>query len=411
MMRPLRLPLTIGLASLQCLAAGFILIPFGVAIWVAIVRAVLAGEDTGNGDGLVVALLAGLGLVGFGFIKLRRAWRYRPSDVVFGDAGVRVEGGASGGLSIAWSDVNESTFGVKEVADEKGNDRRWILVARGTEIAEADDIVEGESFRAVAQAVAARVRENEPARTTEPQAEATNVLACASCGAPVAPTADDETTCGHCNASVRVPSDVRDRVRATAKLTKQSRRAERLVQKLLDQPGASSTMLLLGLSFVVIGSAWPLTAWAFVHIAHMHALTPVRGVGLAYLPFLLVADGFFLSRLRLVDRRALGMLTTTFGAHPPAHEGEPLRCRSCLGPLPTRDTVVVECAFCAASNITAVDPRANAHRAQASAISLQEALSNRLRERRLWRLRTLASVPFFLLTALVLHDVWSAHAR
>ncbi|MDB4993804.1 MAG: hypothetical protein JWM74_1236 [Myxococcaceae bacterium] len=301
-------------------------------------------------------------------------------------------------------------FNVKQVSDEKGNDPRWILVVRNTEVAEADDDVEGESFREVARAIAARVREKDVG-TTEPRSEATNVLACASCGAPVAPTADDETTCGHCSASVRVSPEVRDRVRATTKLTKQSRRAERLVQKLLDQPGAGSTMLLLGLSFVVIGSAWPLTAWAFLHLAHLRELTVVRGVGLAYLPFLLVADGFFLSRLRLVDRRALGMLTTTFGAHPPERKGEPLRCRSCSGPLPTRDTVVVECVFCAASNITGVDPRANAHRTQASAISLQEALSNRLRERRVWRLRTLASVPLFVLTALVVHDVWSAHAK
>jgi hypothetical protein len=128
-------------------------------------------------------------------------------------------------------------------------------------------------------------------------------------------------------------------------------------------------------------------------------------IALILLPFILIADGFFLSRLRMVDRRALGTLATSFGAKPAAREGDPLRCRSCLGPLPKRSTVVVACVYCGASNITGIDLRGNVARAKRSARSLEQAIRDRTTERQRWQLRTLGSIPLFALAAWVIYDV------
>jgi hypothetical protein len=396
------LPLGIGLASLQALTLGFLLVPAGIA---GCALTALVAYWGGDGDGLGYLAAGSFGVLAFGVTKLRRAWKYRPSDAFFEDDRVRVEGGPHDGYAIEWEALAPLPCAVREVTNKKGEDKRWVLQLGSVDVAEADDPDEVPSFEEIVRAVRARVS---PEPEATPADKAPELLACASCGAPVAPSGG-ETKCAHCDAIVAVPKDVRERVIATMKLSKQSKRLERLVGKLLDQPGAGSTTALLWVSFALIGSAWPLAIWGFVHLYRLHELSAIHGVALGVLPFLLIADGFFLSRLRLVDRHALATLTSSFGANPPAKKGDPLRCRSCMGPLRSgsdvRSEVVVECVFCGAANITGVDPRANARRAKASAESLEDALARRLRERRKWRWRTLASIPLFVLAPLVIKNV------
>ena len=248
-----------------------------------------------------------LSVIFYGAVKLRRAWLYRPSDAVFREDCLRIEGGRRNGESFEWSAFDANMVAVHEKTDEKGKDKRWILRIGEKELAETDEESEGASLREVAKAIQSRVSPEEEAAGKEKPAE---ILECESCGAPVAPTGEATTTCGHCSAKVTVPNDVRERVTASTTLTKKSKRAERLVTKLLDQPGAGSTTGLLWLSFLVIGSAWPITIWAYAHLHRVQELTIFRGVAFGLFSFLVIADGFFFSRLRLVDRRALGTLVT-----------------------------------------------------------------------------------------------------
>lgn len=364
--------------------------------------------------------LVALMILTFGLTRLARAFRYRPSDIVFDDDALRVEGGPCGGLALRWTELRLGQCGVQSIVEKsKGKEtapaERWTLRLGNVDVAEADDAVEVASFREVLSAIENRATGSVddgdarplPRESSESSASSeARVLACPSCGALVAPSAEPEATCGHCGAAVAIPDDVQGRVRAEALLSSARARVERSVETLLDQPGAASTTALLVVSFLFMAIAWPFTFWGYVHLWRLHRLTPLLGAALAALPFLLIGDGFFLSRLRMVDRRALGSLTTTFGARPPQRSGGPLTCRACNAPLPARETTVVQCVFCGASNVTGVDLRANTRRADSSAQSLDVALAEREVERARWRWRTLGSVPLFIASALLLRALW-----
>jgi uncharacterized Zn finger protein (UPF0148 family) len=404
--RKLRLPLELGLASLQDVSLGFLLLPFGLAVSAVggfIIYEIGGADDSGYS---AIPFVFGLGMVIWSVTKLRRGWLYRPSDIVFDDEGLRIEGGTSTKLFLPWKEVEKLHVRVDSIT-EKGDvidDTRHVLKIGDRVIAEADDDIEAESFREIVRAVEGWTKPNEPVKNEH----ASNMLSCSSCGAPLAPRDEEIATCAHCGAKTDVPQEVRDRVRAATKLEQHSKKAERLVAKLLDQPGAKSTTALLWISFALVAGAWPVTVWTGIHLYLLDEIRPLAIVGAGVLPFVLIADGFFLSRLRLVDRRALGELTLTFGASPPIADGEPLRCRACLAPLPRTTGVLVQCVYCSASNVTGIDPRANAARAKRSSASLADAMKARLSERGKWRWRTLASLPLFLLAPLVLRSAFAA---
>ena len=231
------------------------------------------------------------------------------------------------------------------------------------------------------------------------------IVHCQGCGAPLAPVDAEEAVCPYCAASTAVPTELRGRVRAAAQLTTQAQRAERVVVKLLDQPSARETTKWIAASTVFIAAAWPLTVWMYVHLGRAHRLTVELGICLAALPFLLVLDGFFLTRLRLVDRVALRSLALTFAARAPACDGAPPCCRSCLGPLPALTPTVIECVYCGAANVTRVDLRGRARKAELSAASLEQALLGHHRERLAWRLASVLGAACFVVTGLLLHHV------
>ena len=239
---------------------------------------------------------------------------------------------------------------------------------------------------------------------TGPAAELA-IVKCAECGAAVAPSEAEEVACAFCTAVVTIPTELRDRVRAAANLTVQAKRAERVVVKLLDQPSARETTTWIAVSSLFIAAAWPVTAWVYVHLGHAHRLTFERGALIAALPFLLALDGFFLSRLRLVDRVALRSLALTFAARAPAREGDPPCCRACLGPLPALTTTVIACVYCGSANVTRVDLRGRARKSELSVASLEHALVAHDRERLWWRLAMILGAASFVATGAVLRHV------
>lgn len=404
-----RLPLEVGVSALKNLALGVMVIPIGLAIvGVTVVFAVWAGDA---GEALGYPLGAGFFAIGGGVYWVQRAWRGRPSDALLGVDGVTIEGGPHHRRSFAWSKLDPARCVVIErfKQTEKKESEGFALQlaetgAKPVDVALVDDAGDVASIRELHGAILARLGGERDA-PEQPAGRAT-VLACAACNAPAAPSDDAHVTCTACGAEVAIPEDVRTRVRAALVLPRAEQRAAQTVARLLDQPGARRTALTLALSLAVIGAAWPLAVAAGVELWQRHELTWAKGLAVAALPFLLIADGFFLSRLRLVDRRALGTLAFRFGARPPACPGGPPTCHGCGAPLRAADTTVVRCVFCGMANVLGIDLRARASRTHSAATSLEDALRARGRERWRWRLRTVASLPVFALTALVLRAVW-----
>ncbi len=494
--RAVRLPLSLGVTCLTDLAVGVIAVPTGIAVTIVALALLWWGRND-SGDGLKVYL----GLIVFGggttYLGARaavRAWRYRPSDLVIEERGVRIVGGGRHGFTAAWAGIAQTPCEVKTsermvitirgliaALFESDLDEHFYRFHLGSElVAETDSLREADSFREIAAAMAERASpptdadltrevvaaaahekaahdddddddddehdddndddndddDDEPmatdrrarkrhrdkarrhaaaeterataaARRAAPTGPAPEIaiVTCAGCGAAVAPCDADEAVCAYCATRIPIPAELRVRVRAVAHLTAQARRAEGVVVKLLDQPSARATTKWIAASTVFIVAAWPLSVGMYVDLARAHRLTVELGVCLAALPFLLVLDGFFLSRLRLVDRVALRSLALTFAARAPAREGGPPGCRACLGPLPALTTTVIDCAYCGAANVTRVDLRGRARKTELSAASLEQALRGHQRERLGWRLATIVGAACFAATGLLLHHV------
>lgn len=341
-------------------------------------------------------------------------WRFRPSDIVFGPTALRVDGGPHHGFSIDYADIDPEKCVIeprravlfrdprtgKKTLSSKTVDAR-VLRLEGESLAEADETEPDElaSLEEVHQAILARVVA-EP-QVERPRAEA-RVLACPSCGAPVAPSDRPEGPCAHCGAAVAMPEELRVRVEAARKLPAAEARAARFVEMLLEQPGARSMTAFLMASIAIMVLPCPLVAALAARLSHRHALTPLFVAGLALLPLLFVIDGFFLSRYRFVDRRAIRTVVTSFAALRPERADGPPRCHSCLAPLHDSDSVVVTCVYCAAPNVTGVDLRGSVRKAKASTKALVEALAGRDFERRAWMRATLWSLPFAIATIALL---------
>jgi hypothetical protein len=183
---------------LQALTVGFLTVPLGLALSGGTIAFIWWSESADDGVGYMAAI--SLSVLGYGLTKLYRAWKYRPSDAIFDDACLRIEGGPHAKLRFAWSDLEAKSCVVIEQKNEEGKDPRWILQLDLHNLAEADDEAERDSFHEMARAVTTRLTPD----AEEPE-KPTQVLGCGACGAPVAPTSDDETTCAHCNAPVKYP--------------------------------------------------------------------------------------------------------------------------------------------------------------------------------------------------------------
>jgi hypothetical protein len=407
--RSVRLPLSVGVSSLGALVMGVLLLPAGLAGLVVVGALAWWIGDLSDLTLYALALTGSTALSGAW--ALRSAWKQRPSDVIFDANGMRVEGGARHGWTIAWDAVDPERTRIVEqrTAGSKGSvvGSKLHIATKGTKeptlIAAAAVQSDMDSLVEIHAIILDRTR---------PPAEATldgapGALRCTGCGATAAPVDALEVTCRHCATAIAIPANVRERVRASKALDRAEQRAAKLVARLLDQPGARSTAVALGVAFLFIGGAWPVAAGLGVHLYRAHTLTVATGAALFVLPFLLIADGFFLSRVRFVDRHALATLTIGFGAHPPAKEGDPLACRACGGPLPDAgEAVCVRCVFCSAMNLTTVDVVGCASRAKGTVKTLDHALDDRQRERARWRARAIASLPLLLMTAALLRLLW-----
>lgn len=423
-----RLPLQIGTSSLWSLARGSATLVPGLGLTLGAVPVFMVGGLLPSAG---IGFMGGL-LVYFAGMHLRLATRARPSDVVLHSGGLRIEGGVHHGRDIAWTEIDPDRTTLTTETETRltllrifGNGLAVMLmllarhkvfwippqefkIARlraglrdGTSmlLAEAERPIEKESLGALHEAICSSGwHPPNPAKKPKPPGArhttlGISVLFCHQCGAVAIPDDAPKVACRFCNFEIVVPPAMRERVAADQKVRAGRKTKDRLVGKLLQQPGARPTGTKLLVAGIVMMVAWPVSV-ALAAVEINLGLYDAEGLlSLLVFPGAMILGLFFLLRATLADRFALRLLTLDFGAQHPRKEGDPYTCRRCDAPLPDEPgTVVVGCRYCSAENILGLDLRRQAVNATREATSLEDALSKRGKERRVWGALTVVAV-------------------
>ena len=185
-------------------------------------------------------------------------------------------------------------------------------------------------------------------------------------------------------------------------------KSQKLVEKLVNQPGALRTSFFVFLAAIPSLLAWPA---AILFGGFLYALCFLRvtnGFLLAIAATGIIAALYYLVRGQLTDRQALRLLTMGFAARAPGAEGGAHHCRSCNGPLvEPPGQVLVRCAYCGAENVLGLDVRGDANKTQEQVQSLDEALFRRGIERTRWRYSAFAAIAMLAIVAILVRV--SAH--
>ncbi len=422
MRRGIRLPLQIGTTSLWgmtraalLLVPGVLLTPFGLIGGVGVLWASDGGEVALG----IAAVLIGtpLMLVWIALLQLGGMLRARPSDAVLDEAGLRVEGGKHGGITLAWTQLDPQRCSLRDVTNKEltlGDMYKSEQESTGTAMTHLVVEREGQPALVLAEAEAPEERESLAALYTSIQVGAwrgevgeedvtREVVRCAACGAAVVPGQEERVKCHRCGEPVEMPAEVRQRVRVADEGRSARGAAAGLVTRLIDQPGATRTNLLFVLGGAAMLLAWPASLAIGIWDYTREDLDAARVLSLLVFPLAMIPGLYALLRVQLVDRFALRLLTLDLGAREPKRTGDPYGCHACGGPLVVRqDEVVVRCVYCDADNVLGLDLRARTGHAREAAKSLDAALAWRTRERRYWRWRLGPALALTLLGALLL---------
>lgn len=434
----IRLPLQVGHSSLACLARVAFTMPPGVLLlWLGIDKLV---NQPGAG-GLLVSV-PGLVLLGYAAFQLYHAVGTRASDARLDGEQLAIDGGVYAGLRVPWAAVDGErtraetveetrlpisivmanasfaalsmllTNQLELLTDERTAIRRLLLVThdgRTLRLAEAEDLAEQASLDALLGSIRARLGlDAAPAAPTS-----TEILLCAGCGAPLPPSEAAFVSCGYCGRPATVPDELRSRLAAQRAVEQTTREAESAITALLSQPGAGRTNLRLLVTAVGCVLAWSL------------AMAPMALVGLDNLSGLeitidMVAGAsscgavLLFASAGLADRRALRVLSSSFGARAPAWAGGAWGCRRCGAPLPAESSLIARCAYCTADNVLGIDMRSQVAPTREHSRSLAELLKARDQVRRRSRKFAWVAVVLALLGGVVavsfLEVAWY-HAR
>jgi uncharacterized Zn finger protein (UPF0148 family) len=400
----LRLPLQVGTSSLLGFAHGSAaFVPGFLLIGSIALPAMLAPWD----DAIAVyphlivpyvfAVTFGAGMIAYARKHFRLAFSERPSDIVLGPTGMRIEGGRMNGFKAEWTDIESVKIAgrhekleIVEDESDKKKENFWRLLVElrdgsTVQLGSAEDSRERDSLEALRDSIRASIKRSvapHDAQKAEPKAP----LQCNGCGAPVVPAETETVKCPYCGTAARIPEDVRSRIRAAQSRDQNQKKSEKLVQKLVNQPGALRTSFFVFLAAIPSMLAWPL---ALVFLAGLYALCFLRvwnAFLVAVATFGVIAALYYLVRGQLTDRQALRLLTLGFAARAPKTTGGAHHCRKCNGPLaPPPGSVLAHCAYCGAENILGLDTRGEAKDSEKQASSLDEALYRRKMERHRWR--------------------------
>ncbi len=423
--RELRLPLQVGTSSLAGFArASAAFIPGCLLIVSIVLPAMLAPWDEAAEvyPHLIVpyvfAIFIGIALIAYARKHVWLAFRERPCDILFGPDGFRIEGGRINGFTVTWPDIEwirltgrHEKLELVEDAEGKKAENFWRLVVctrDGSEhvLGTAEDLRERDSLQALCDTIHESIRKSDK---SQPQkAEPPPPLKCSGCGAPAVPADAQVVNCPYCGTPIRIPDDVQMRIRAINKRDAAAQRSEKMIEKLIHQPGALRTSFFVFLAAIPSMLAWPA---AIIGAGVLYALCYLRvanAILLAIAAFGVIAALYYLVRGQLTDRQALRLLTMSFAAHAPTAAGGAHHCRQCNGPLiEPPGQVLVRCVYCGAQNVLGLDARGDAQKGRAQVESLDEALSKRSVERSRWRWSAAAALGILAIVAILVRV--SAH--
>ncbi len=413
----LRLPLQVGTSSLAGFAhAAATFVPGCLLIGSIALPALLAPWDDAAEiyPHLIVpygfAIFAGIALILYARKHVGLAFRERPSDVVFGKDGLRIEGGPKNGTQIAFVDIEAARVVGRheklELVDEKESKKEnfWRLVldlrdGSREQLASAEDPRERDSLQSLCDSIRASL--TKPGEQRVQKAAPQAPLRCPSCLAPAVPGDAEMVPCHFCKTPIRMPDDVRARIRAVDQRRAANAKSEKLVAKLVNQPGALRTSFFVFLAAIPSLLAWPA---AIVGAGVLYALCYLRvwnGFLLALASFGVIAALYYLVRGQLSDRQALRLLTLGFAARAPTEAGGFHHCRQCNGPLNAEPgNVLARCVYCGAENVLGLDVRGDAQKSRAQVDSLDDALFQRRNERARWRFSAFIALALLVVVAI-----------
>lgn len=320
-----RLPLQVGSSSLAGFARASATIIPGLLLlaWPAVPLLftswdVALGVLGGLSSIYFVTAPVALGMLAYAGKHILLALRERPSDIVLGASGLRVEGGPLRGVSYAWGALqsvevvgSHAKLELPWADDDRDKVNFWRLVitrrdGQKTELASAEDARELQSLDAIRDSIDASLRR--AAGATKPRAAATGgkpqahgPLPCTGCGAGIVPAETETVTCPYCGTVTRMPDEVRARLRATREHAESQQRSEQLVQKLVRQPGARRTGSIILLVGTLSLLAWPAALALAVLFYTLAYLRLVNGAFLVVAPLGFIAALYFLVRGQLSD--------------------------------------------------------------------------------------------------------------
>jgi hypothetical protein len=395
----IRMPIQLGSSAARRFLSGFAYtLGGGLGAALALALALESYQKHGVTGSLATKLLAALGLLVFvalGISTLRRGYRARASDAIFDERGVRIEGGPHHGEHFTYAMLSPQHLALEKHREGKGKFATRLVVyedprhrARGsTELALSIDPAETQSLEALMKTLGAVTFS---AGSTAPSSLA--VLCCEGCGAPVVPVDQPVATCQFCARQTAMPEKLREQIRASALLVQKRPRLEKLVKKLMRQPGAASVnRLAAGLFGITLATPLLAGGAAAYQFLTADSYRYVTIWGLIEFPFFAALGSSFLLRARIVDRIALGRLTLDFSAK--RSDNSEIVCRSCGGPLPVvADAAAVRCIYCGSDNVLGVDLRQSAGNVAREHQSLEAVLAQRTRRRFAWAAGGVASV-------------------
>lgn len=382
-MESVRLPLHVGVDALWRFAGASASFLPGVML-------VVTGLSRGIPGSGALFLLAGLGLFLIALALFWFAYRARPSDVRLGPDGLHIEGGPHDGSVFRWDEIQHTQL----QWDEPHLLQTLEVVYRNgqkAELANAVDLAEIASLRALHQTIRARLEE-----AAEPPPQQADVASCQRCGAPLVPDDQPVVRCRSCGADNGMHPALRERVAAQRATDHVLQATAQTIQGLLVQPGASRMQAAL-----LLAAAISAAAWGTVLVGYF-------AVGLSSLDAFLIGSGFFsgwcltfatfaFARIAMARRRALLLLSTTFGARPPRRPGEAAGCRQCGAPLPMVGNIVARCVYCGTQSVLGIEVRPLLERLQNHRGSIDDLLAELKAERGSWYRLALGAVIVALL--------------
>ncbi len=335
------------------------------------------------------------------FGALGRWWTLRASDLLLGPLGWSIHAGPKHRVRKLWGEDDAGEGRVQPGVDDGGEAVANLWIADGI----AAQSTQSEETRSL-EAVAGTLRElhaqaagkHAPRHERDPD----GVIHCRNCGGPAAPSEAARVLCRYCGQEVAIPASAHEQLRALESLDASRAESERLLRRLLRQPGATATNALVLLALPPLISGWPLASIVFDEFFQTRRLFDwTHGVALFAGATSFTWGLSWLVRAFVGGRAAVRIIASRFAAVPSIVPGAPCRCRECGAPLPESpsDRLVVLCAYCRCENLTGVNLVPVAGREEAQAGALASELRIRLRE--LQRYRRLAAGSLILLVASV----------